>query len=179
MTERLTLAITRAQAFEQAVCLNLNRLQRRWARSLFSTVSWLGNGLFWLLIACLLPFFGSESMPTTLGHLLACAGIGTLLYKAIKRLTARARPCDAGIGVRLIGQPLDRYSFPSGHTLHAVSFTLLVAHHAPTLLIVVLPFTVLVALSRVILGHHYPTDVAAGALLGAALAASILQFGFG
>ena len=66
--------------------------------------------------------------------------------------------------------PLDRYSFPSGHTLHAVSFTTIALAHFPELAIVLVPFALLVAVSRVVLGLHYPTDVAAGAVLGATLA---------
>jgi undecaprenyl-diphosphatase len=66
--------------------------------------------------------------------------------------------------------PLDRYSFPSGHTLHAVMFTALVVPSVPELAIVLIPFTMLVAASRVVLGLHYPSDVLAGAALGGALA---------
>jgi undecaprenyl-diphosphatase len=66
---------------------------------------------------------------------------------------------------------LDLYSFPSGHTLHAVSFTILAVASFPGLAWLCVPFATLVAMSRVVLGLHYPSDVAAGALLGAALAA--------
>ncbi|HNW79764.1 MAG TPA: phosphatase PAP2 family protein, partial [Candidatus Competibacteraceae bacterium] len=71
--------------------------------------------------------------------------------------------------------PLDEYSFPSGHTLHAVSFSIIAVYYYPVLAWLVLPFTVLVALSRLVLGLHYPSDVLAGILLGAALASLTLQ----
>ena len=70
--------------------------------------------------------------------------------------------------------PLDRYSFPSGHTLHAVSFTVLATAYFPALGWVLVPFASLVAASRVVLGLHYPTDVLAGALLGTMLAGGAL-----
>jgi undecaprenyl-diphosphatase len=54
--------------------------------------------------------------------------------------------------------------------LHAVSFTILFGSYIPELLWIMVPFAFLVALSRVILGLHYPSDVLVGALLGALLA---------
>ncbi len=66
--------------------------------------------------------------------------------------------------------PLDRFSFPSGHTLHAVSFSLIVTAHYPALAPLVFAFAALGAASRPILGLHYPSDVLAGAAVGAALA---------
>jgi undecaprenyl-diphosphatase len=68
--------------------------------------------------------------------------------------------------------PLDEYSFPSGHTMHAVAFTLLAVVAFPGLAWVLVPFTVLVALSRLVLALHYPSDVLAGAVLGGALASA-------
>ena len=70
------------------------------------------------------------------------------------------------------GKPLDRFSFPSGHTLHAVSFTVSVCSSLPALAVVLVPAAVLIALSRVVLGLHYPSDVLAGGLLGALLGAA-------
>jgi len=44
----------------------------------------------------------------------------------------------------------------------------------PALLFLMLPFTILVALSRMVLGLHYPSDVVVGALLGGVLAMAIV-----
>jgi undecaprenyl-diphosphatase len=70
----------------------------------------------------------------------------------------------------LTGKPLDKFSFPSGHTLHAVVFGVVALNYYPQLAFIILPFTTLVGLSRVVLGLHYPSDVLAGALIGSLIA---------
>ena len=67
--------------------------------------------------------------------------------------------------------PLDEFSFPSGHTLHAVSFTLIALAYVPMLAPLLVPFTLLVALSRIVLGLHYPSDVLAATVIGSLLGA--------
>jgi hypothetical protein len=49
-----------------------------------------------------------------------------------------------------------------GHTLHAVAFTTVASAYSPQLSWLLIPFTVLIALSRMVLGLHYPSDVIAG-----------------
>ncbi|MFW1886545.1 phosphatase PAP2 family protein, partial [Acinetobacter nosocomialis] len=71
-------------------------------------------------------------------------------------------------------RPLDHFSFPSCNTLHAVMVTLVLGYIQPVLLAAMLPFMVLVALSRMVLVLHYPSDVIVGALIGAAVARLII-----
>ena len=66
--------------------------------------------------------------------------------------------------------PLDEFSFPSGHTLHAVAFTLVALTYYPLLAWLLIPFSASVAASRVVLGLHYPSDVLAATVIGSALA---------
>jgi undecaprenyl-diphosphatase len=105
-------------------------------------------------------------------QMLAAGAFGLLLYKLLKKKLVRERPYIGLIGIECAMPPLDRYSFPSGHTLHAVLFTAIAIHHVPALAVVLVPFALLVAASRVVLGLHYPTDVLAGAMLGALIAAA-------
>jgi len=58
-------------------------------------------------------------------------------------------------------------------TLHAVSFSLVLTHYYPALGWIVWPFTALVALSRVVLGLHYPSDVLAAVGIGWVTAATM------
>ena len=82
----------------------------------------------------------------------------------------RERPFIRHPGITLAMPPLDRYSFPSGHTLHAVAFTWQAVANFPELAWVLVPLASLIAASRVVLGLHYPSDVLAGGAIGAALA---------
>jgi undecaprenyl-diphosphatase len=95
---------------------------------------------------------------------------GVALYKYLKSRLVRERPYISLAGIVPGTKVLDRYSFPSGHTLHAVSFTILAVTSFPELGWLLVPFASLVAASRVVLGLHYPSDVVAGAIVGAALA---------
>jgi undecaprenyl-diphosphatase len=95
---------------------------------------------------------------------------GLLIYKWLKARTSRPRPFMVSENIIRRVPPLDEYSFPSGHTLHAVAFSLVLLSHLPGWFWVVVPFSVLVAASRPVLGLHYPSDVLAGALVGALVA---------
>ena len=70
--------------------------------------------------------------------------------------------------------PLDEFSFPSGHTLHAVAFTLVALTYYPLLAWLLIPFSASVAASRVVLGLHYPSDVLAATVIGSTLAGTSL-----
>ncbi len=172
---RTTEMFRRIDAFEYAWCLRLNRgCHRRALRNMFVVVSRLGDGVFWYVFAALLPIlYGMSGLHASL-RMIAVGVIGLAIYKWLKNRLVRERPCISLIGIVRGTPPLDRYSFPSGHTLHAVSFTTLIVASFPELAWICLPFATLVAMSRVVLGLHYPSDVAAGALLGFALAMAAL-----
>ncbi len=152
-------------------CLRLNRHSARQPVALgFKVISRLGDGSFWVGMAAATALLTGPSGWPRLGWYMLCSHGGTRLYRVLKKTTVRPRPYQVHQAIRLGERPLDHFSFPSGHTLHAVMITLLLGQLAPVLLWVMVPFTVLVALSRVILGLHYPSDVLAGAVLGAGLA---------
>lgn len=161
---------------ELAWCLRFHQTVRhRLIIRLFAAVSRLGDGVFWYaLMAALLLTQGAAAAPVV-GRMLLVGAVCLGLYKWLKAKTTRPRPCARHDRIQPRVAPLDEYSFPSGHTLHAVSFTLIAVHYYPNLAWLLLPFAMLVALSRVVLGLHYPSDVLAGALLGAGLALLALQ----
>jgi undecaprenyl-diphosphatase len=175
---RLALALARLDALEARFLKPCNSAGRHApVRGYFAAVSRLGDGVAWYTLLALLPIFGGLAAFHASLHMAATALAGVVIYKLLKSRLVRERPFIGLAGVTALTAPLDRYSFPSGHTLHAVMFTVMLAHYVPALLWLVVPFALSVALSRVVLGLHYPTDVAAGALLGWTLAeASLLLF---
>ena len=170
-TLKNTLLLERLVCFDLRVCCYFNRhVERLRIRRLFAIVSRLGDGVFWYVLMAVLPVvYGLGAMEVSLR--MAGASIsGLIIYKLIKSFTERPRPFVKNKNIVLGTAPLDQYSFPSGHTLHAVSFTLIAIHFYPLLAWMLVPFALLVAMSRVVLGLHYPTDVLAGAIIGFGLA---------
>jgi undecaprenyl-diphosphatase len=161
----------RVDAIEHAWCLRLNRgCSQPAVRDIFAAISKLGDGPFWYVLIVLLPVVYGEVALYPALRMAAVGAIGVGLYKYLKSRLVRERPYISLAGITPGTRALDRYSFPSGHTLHAVSFTTLAVDSFPELAWLLVPFAALIAASRVVLGLHYPSDVAAGALIGAALA---------
>ena len=156
---------------DEALCLRINQASRiQWLCRMLRLISRLGDGAFWyVLMLGLLAWPGKPSMVPVL-HMVFTGAACWLLYKWLKIKTARPRPCHRNRAIQGAVSPLDEYSFPSGHTLHAVAFTLIAVYYYPALAALLLPFTLLVAASRVVLGLHYPSDVLAGVVIGSAIA---------
>lgn len=136
--------------------------QSRWSNALnwpLVLVSRLGDGFIWGAIMLLLPWLDSSRGVSRMAQLLVLGGINVALYLWLKPRIARPRPCAACDGVCARTPPMDTFSFPSGHTLHAVAFTVVLSHHYPVLSSLLWLFCLLVATSRVVLGLHYPSDV--------------------
>ena len=167
---------SRLDRLELPLCFRFNAACRsERVKRLFAVVSRLGDGVFWYALIGALPLLWG---PEALEAALCLAGVGVLavvIYRCLKGYLRRPRPFVLNVGIRPETTPLDQYSFPSGHTLHATAFTLVACSYYPNLAWLLVPFTGLVALSRVILGLHYPSDVVAGAAIGIVLAVPFMR----
>ena len=171
MIWRLDAALARLQYWDERLCVRVNRgARQRSVVLVLQAVSWLGNGLFWyaLMLALLLADARGAALPVL--HMAFVGAVCTCCYKMVKHSTVRSRPYEVNPLVSPGAAVLDRFSFPSGHTLHAIAFSLIACFYFPGLWVILVPFTLLTAVSRVALGLHYPSDVIAGGALGAVIA---------
>jgi undecaprenyl-diphosphatase len=177
LTIRNSELLRRVVQAELGFCVYVNAsCQSTGVKRLFASISRIGDGLIWYLLIASLPLvFGSQGLAVS-GQLLITGALSLFAYKSIKYTTGRSRPCNTKSDILLGAEPLDQYSFPSGHTLHALSFSIVTMYHYPLFGWVLVPIALLIAASRVILGLHYPTDVIAGALIGTAIASGCLMW---
>lgn len=153
--------------WDTSLCIHINRYSTNYLiATFFKGISRLGDGWFWyvMLFIALAAHGVSAILPLVVTILLSAGGL--VIYKILKLKTVRPRPYQVHQVIVLGERPLDVFSFPSGHTLQAVLFTATLGSYYPELLPIMLPFTILVALSRIVLGLHYPTDVLVGAGIG-------------
>ena len=164
--------------FDQRLCLVANRWgARRAVGRFFGIVSRLGDGVVWYVLMLVFAACGGTRGAFAAAHMLATGAVALALYRWLKRWTRRPRPFRCCDGVVAHVPPLDEFSFPSGHTLHAVSFSIVALAYFPALAPLLFVMCALVAASRVVLGLHYPSDVLAAIAIGSALGGISLWLG--
>ena len=161
---------------------------RRWALALHRGAAYpdllavlvaasrLSDGALWYVVIAALPLIDGAAGTACAVQMAAAGAANLVFYLCLKYGTGRPRPFDACPGIRACVRALDRFSFPSGHTLHAVAFAVLLSHHYPGLAPPLWSFAALVAASRVVLGLHYPSDVLVGAAIGLLTANVVLAW---
>ncbi|NIP32410.1 phosphatase PAP2 family protein [Candidatus Saccharibacteria bacterium] len=98
------------------------------------------------------------------------AGLGLLFNFIVSIFIQRSRPFEIGLGENIYGSVWTAGSFPSEHTTIAFAIALAVFLTYKKFGTILLVLAAIVGISRVYVGVHYPLDVAAGALVGIAMA---------
>ena len=161
---------------EVSACVRVNSLSRyRSIRMFFRATSRLGDYPAYVVVGIAAAAMLEDRGLVFVLHAAILAATGVVIYKLLKNTLVRERPFITHDRVQCAAAPLDRYSFPSGHTMHAVSFAVLYSAYLPELAWLMAPFAILVAASRVVLGLHYPSDVLIGGILGALAADTSLR----
>jgi undecaprenyl-diphosphatase len=150
----------------------------RWFRLWMLGASRLGDGWVWVITGAFLLLLGSSIALRTLAAVAVAMGIASAALVLLKRRFHRPRPCDYGRHPLFDVRPLayfkeDCFSFPSGHTLNAFAVATVVALSYPIAAPGAFLLAASIAVSRVILGLHFLSDVLAGAVLGLAIGAFV------
>ena len=127
----------------------------------------------WIVISALLVVFGDRRGRIAAGEgLLSVAITSFLANLVLKRAVPRQRPQAPVPEARELPDP-ESSSFPSGHTASGAAFSSAVGHVMPQLWAPLNALAAVIGFSRVYTGVHHPSDVAAGWLLGKAVAAGV------
>jgi undecaprenyl-diphosphatase len=141
----------------------------RWVRAYVIGATRGGDGWLWYAMGLAILLFGGEARFEALGAAGTASLLSILLFQWLKRLTGRRRPCHIEPHCWATLLPPDQFSFPSGHTMTAFAVAVPLSLFYPTLAIGLLFCALSIAMSRILLGMHFLSDVVAGALIGTGL----------
>ena len=130
----------------------------------------LGNGGFFWLALSLVLLIPKRTRKAGLVSLISMVVCYIIVNLGIKPAVARLRPYDAYPFLHPIVPPQKEYSFPSGHTVNGFACSTILVRMLPKK--AWLPLVILaavIALTRLYVGVHYPSDVIAGFLIALAL----------
>lgn len=146
--------------------------RRRWATVAMAALTYTGAGAVWgcvaglLAVLCRVDVMVFPRQETLLAAMFG-AGLSLLVGQGVKRAIGRVRPYrslpDAPAAIR---PPRDA-SFPSTHTSTAIALLVGLTLTGHPLAPWIAPWALAIPLTRFYLGVHYPSDIAAGAALGA------------
>jgi undecaprenyl-diphosphatase len=151
----------------------MRRLNRwtppRWMRLWMVAATRGGDGWLWYGVGLMVVLDGGAPRFHALLAAVLAVSVGIALFLSLKRACGRKRPCAMEPHSWATLLPPDQFSFPSGHTITAFAMALSLSMFYPLLLIGLLFCAFSVALSRILLGMHFLSDVLAGAAIGSAL----------
>jgi undecaprenyl-diphosphatase len=149
----------------------------RWLRFWMLSATRLGDGWIWYSIGIALLIFGGADRYTALVTCIMAEGVAVTLFQFIKRTSKRKRPCQLEAHCWSKVLPPDQFSFPSGHSMSAFAIVVPLCIYYPELQVPLLMISLSIAISRIILGMHFVSDVVVGSMMGCVLGyASYLIF---
>lgn len=141
----------------------------RWVQYWMLLATRAGDGWLWAATGIGILLFGKEDRVRAVLAGSAAAGASVVLFRILKHLTTRPRPCDVMPHCWANLLPPDQFSFPSGHSMNAFAIAVAVLLFYPALTGALLFAAVSIAVSRIVLGMHFLSDVLVGSALGAGL----------
>jgi len=155
---------------DHRVMLRLNSWRApRWIRLWMICATRGGDGWLWYAMSAVILLFGGPERFSAVSAAAIAATVGVLLFMWLKKVTHRRRPCAIASHCWSTLLPPDQFSFPSGHSITAFAFAVPFSLFYPSLVAGLMFCAVSIALSRVITGMHFLSDVIAGAAIGTIL----------
>jgi undecaprenyl-diphosphatase len=146
-----------------------NWLPPRWVRVWMIGATRGGDGWVWYAQGFAILIFGGPPRYLAVGAAALAAGAGILVFRTLKRMTHRRRPSTLAPHCWVTRLPPDQFSFPSGHSITAFAVSVPLALFYPHIAWYLLFCAFSIAVSRVVLGMHFLSDVLAGCLIGSGL----------
>ncbi len=162
--------IRMVQAGDHRLMRRVNRWRApRWLRLWMIAATRGGDGWLWYAMGLVVALAGGQERFRALAAAGVAVGLGIGLFLNLKKAFGRKRPCALEPHCWATLLPPDQFSFPSGHTITAFAMTASLGEFYHAMLPGLFFCAVSVALSRILLGMHFLSDVIAGALLGGLL----------
>ena len=155
------------QKFDSSILCAINKYaQNKYLDILMPMITTMGNlGSIWIMMAVVLLL--DKSYRLIGGIVILTLIISTIVGEGIiKHIIRRVRPCNQRNNVNLLISLPISYSFPSGHTLSSFAVAEVLSMYFTQYKFIFMAIAFLIALSRLYLYVHYPTDVIAGIIFG-------------
>ncbi len=142
------------------------RMHRKYLNGIMNKGTNLGGAIFSTSLVIVLILIGNSHTKKMGIETLLALFISQFIVHSLKRILSRERPYKILEHLNTFGIIMEDYSFPSGHTAASFSIATTIALNRPKLAFFVFLLASFVAISRIYLGVHYPTDVAAAIFFG-------------
>jgi undecaprenyl-diphosphatase len=148
----------------------------RWVRWWMLLATRAGDGWLWGMIGIAVLLSSDPERFRAIAAAACAVATGIVLFHKVKRMVGRIRPrdiephCWADIVTR------DKFSFPSGHSTTAFAVAFSLGSFYPEIMPVLLVLAANVAVSRVVIGMHYLSDVVVGSGMGVLLGYAAFRF---
>lgn len=152
-----------------------NSIKCRFLDKLMPMITYLGSASVTISTCLIIISLGRGAVRYVGFQALIALILSHLLVRLLKNVVCRLRPKDVLPNINTYNVALDYYSFPSGHTTAVFVIATTLALNFTILTVFCFPIVLLVAISRIYLGVHYPSDVLAGIAV-AIFSSAVLQY---